>query len=135
MSKGAETIREAEAAGHELRDVNFRPIAAAAFGLAVVVGLVLLGMWILVGHLAAREARLSPAANPLAAENARELPPYPRLQAAPINDLSQLRRAEDRILTTYAWANAEKGLVRIPIKRAMDLLAARGIHPKEEAQP
>jgi hypothetical protein len=125
--------RRSEAAGHELRDVSFRPIVAAAFGLTVVLGLVLLGIWLLFGRLAAREARLSPAANPLAAESARLLPPLPRLQAAPIDDLRRLRKAEEEILTTYAWSDAKKGLVRIPIERAMDLLAARGIHPSGEA--
>jgi hypothetical protein len=135
MSTGAETgHRSSETVGHELRDVSFRPIVAAAAGLIVVVGLVLLGMWALVGSLAAREARLSPAANPLAA-SARALPPQPRLQAAPIDDLRQLREAEDRILTTYGWTNVKEGLVRIPIEQAMDLLAARGIHPDSEERP
>jgi hypothetical protein len=135
MSTGVDSGRRSEAVGHELRDVRFRPIVAAALGLAAVVGLVLLGMWVLFGTLAAREARLSPAANPLAAGSARILPPRPRLQAAPIDDLRQLREAEEEILTTYAWMDADKGLVRIPIERAMDLLAARGIHRNREAEP
>jgi hypothetical protein len=133
MSTEVDPQRRSEAVGHELRDVTFRPIVAAAFGLTVVIGLVLLGMWIFFGDLAAREARLSPAANPLA-QSARELPPYPRLQAAPIDDLRNLREAEDKILTTSAWTNARKVTVRIPIKRAMELLAVRGIHPNSEAE-
>lgn len=135
MSTEAQMERSSEAAGHELRDVKFRPIVVATLGLALVVVSVLFGMWEYVGHMAAREARLSPPANPLAAESGRELPPHPRLQTAPIDDLRKLREAEDNLLTTYAWVDAEKGLVRIPIKRAMDLLVARGIHPKSEAKP
>jgi hypothetical protein len=57
------------------------------------------------------------------------------LQADPIYFLEQLREEEETRLTTYAWIDAEKGIVRIPIKRAMDLLAARGIQPRPEAVP
>lgn len=135
MSREADMERASEARGYELRDVNFRPVILAALGLTVVVVLVVLGMWVLYGSLAAREARRTPPANPLAAENARELPPFPRLQTEPIDDLHRLREAEDRILTTYDWADKKKRVVRIPIKRAMDLLVARGIQPKPEASP
>lgn len=135
MSTERDMQRGSEAAGHELRDVSFRPVVAATFGLTAVIGFVLLGMWLLFGDLAARAARSTPAANPLAAQSARELPPNPRLQTAPIDDLRRLRDAEHRILTTYEWVDAEKGVVRIPIERAMDLLAARGIHASPEAAP
>lgn len=135
MSTAADEKRRSEAAGHELRDVNFRPIVAAAAGLSFTLVLVVIGMWALFGSLAAREARQSTPANPLAAQSARELPPHPRLQAAPIDDLRRLREAEEKLLTTYAWTDAEKGLVRMPIERAMDLLAARGIHPHHEERP
>jgi len=135
MSAVADEKRRSEAAGHELRDVSFRPVMIAAAGLSFVLILVLIGTWALFTTLAAREARESSPASPLAAESARELPPRPRLQAAPIDDLRQLREAEEKVLTTYAWSNAKQGLVRIPIERAMDLLAARGIHPKREEQP
>lgn len=134
MSTELDMERSSEAAGHELRDVKFRPIVAAAAGLAFVVIFILLGMWEYVNHLATLEARLSPPANPLAVES-RQLPPHPRLQTAPIDDLRRLHESEKETLTTYGWTDAEKGIVRIPIERAMDLLAARGIHPKSEAQP
>ena len=43
---------------------------------------------------AAREARLSPPANPLAAAEGPRLPPQPRLQVHPVKDLRELREAE-----------------------------------------
>lgn len=133
MSMETGTEHRADAVGHEVRDVDFRPVVAASIGLAVVIVLVLVGMWVLFGDLAARRARLSTPANPLVAESGRELPPEPRLQAAPIDDLRHLRASEEKVLTSYAWVDADKGIVRIPIERAMDLLAARGIHPMNEA--
>jgi hypothetical protein len=115
------------AAGHELRDVSFRPIISAAVGLATVIVLVVIAMRFLFVYYAAREATSSPAPNPLAAEFARNEPPLPRLQTAPIEDLHKLRKVEDTLLGTYGWIDRDAGVARLPIDRAMDLLAERGL--------
>jgi hypothetical protein len=109
--------------GHERRDVVFRPIVAAGIGLALLIVAAAIGMNRLFEYLAAREAAESRPASPLAAGLAPRLPPDPRLQSAPIKDLEELRAAEDEILTGYGWVDREQGIVRIPIERAMDLLA------------
>ena len=41
--------------------------------------------------------------------------------------LKNLRATEDASLTTYGWVDRDTGVVRIPIERAMDLLAERGL--------
>ena len=53
------------------------------------------------------------------------LPPEPRLQAHPIKDLEELRKAETELLTTYGWVDKSAGTVRIPVARAIELLAQR----------
>jgi hypothetical protein len=53
------------------------------------------------------------------------VPPEPRLQVAPAEDLRALRAREEEVLRTYGWVNREKGVVRIPIERAMELLVER----------
>jgi hypothetical protein len=65
--------------------------------------------------------------------DARALPPLPRLQSAPIGDLRDMRAAEDQILTGYGWVDQPHGVVRIPIDRAMDLLAQRGLPVRQNA--
>lgn len=50
------------------------------------------------------------------------LPPEPRLQAAPREDLAELRRRQSRLLESYGWSDRGRGLVRVPIERAMELL-------------
>jgi hypothetical protein len=82
-------------------------------------------MWPLVGYYARREARQSPPASPLAASAPRE-PPEPRLQANPAADLAALRASEEARLHGYAWVDRAAGRVRIPIERAMALLATDG---------
>jgi hypothetical protein len=120
------------AAGHELRDISFRPIVTASIGLAVVIAVVFVAMRLLFSYYAMREAATSPPPNPLAAELARGEPPLPRLQAAPIEDLRRLRQLEGALLERYSWVDREKGIVRLPIERAMELLAERGLTASPE---
>ena len=42
-------------------------------------------------------------------------------------ELQQMRAAEDQILNSYGWVDQKKGVVRVPIARAIDLLAQRGL--------
>ncbi|HEY7724739.1 MAG TPA: hypothetical protein VH880_05365 [Anaeromyxobacteraceae bacterium] len=44
------------------------------------------------------------------------------------NRAESMRRAQLRRLSSYGWVDREKGVVRIPVERAMDL-AARGERP------
>jgi hypothetical protein len=114
------------AAGHELRDVSIRPIVRASIGLAALIVATLIAMRLLFSYYALRESAESRPANPLAAEFARNEPPQPRLQTAPIEDLRKLRKFEDALLSTYGWVERRKGIVRIPIEWAMDLTLERG---------
>jgi hypothetical protein len=116
-------------AGHEERDVQIGAVVRAAVSLAVICALTFAAMAALMGHLARREARLGPPASPLAATYAPKAPPAPRLQAAPIRDLEALRAREDALLGSYAWIDREAGTVRIPIERAIEILAAREAGP------
>ena len=75
---------------------------------------------------AAREARLSPPANPLAAAEGPRLPPEPRLQVHPIRDLRELRAAEDKLLDALRLGRpAAPASCASRSTRAIDLLAAR----------
>ncbi|MHB1023439.1 MAG: hypothetical protein ACYC46_04605 [Acidobacteriaceae bacterium] len=56
--------------------------------------------------------------------------PMPRLQpdkgdGAP--DLADLHAREDLLLNHYSWVDEKAGIVRIPIERAMQLIAERGL--------
>ncbi len=113
--------------GHESRDAYVRPIAIAFVGLlgATVVALAL--MYGLLSGFTAREERASQPVSPLAASYGRQAPPAPRLQVAPREDLRSLRAHEETLLHGYAWVDRQAGVVRIPIERAIELLAARGL--------
>lgn len=54
--------------------------------------------------------------------------PTPRLQVDDgLQDLAELHVREDLLLNNYSWVNSSQGKVRIPIERAMELLAQRGL--------
>jgi hypothetical protein len=51
----------------------------------------------------------------------------PRLETTPREDLQRFDRAEAGLTNNYGWTDRNHGVVRIPVKRAMDLLAQRGL--------
>src|SRR5580704_18289055 len=60
-------------------------------------------------------------------ENARVLPPAPRLQVAPRADLHAYCVEQDKLLNSYGWADEHNGVVRIPVDRAMELTLQQGL--------
>lgn len=111
---------------HEETDVNLRPVVIAGLALMIVLVVTAAAMFGLFRVMEFQEARMSPPPNPLAAAEGPRLPPLPRLQAHPLKDLDELRKAEHELLTSYGWVDKGAGTVRIPIDRAMALLAERG---------
>ena len=110
---------------HQEDEIVLRPVVFAGLGLIIVLILTGAAMFGLYHALAREEARLSPPANPLAAAEGPRKPPEPRLQTHPLKDLEELRKAENDQLTTYGWIDKSAGTVRIPIDRAIDILAER----------
>ncbi len=54
--------------------------------------------------------------------------PTPRLQSDDGNqEMADMHVREDLLLKHYSWVDREKGKVRIPINRAMELIAQRGL--------
>ena len=110
---------------HEERDLRVRLIVG--FGVALLgFGVASHGLIaVLFSSYSARETRRDTPASPLRA--ARVEPPAPRLQENPALDLDALRAREERELSTYGWVDRPRGTVRIPIERAMKLVAERGL--------
>src|SRR5712691_4817511 len=102
---------------HEESDVNVRAIFAFCAGLVAVGLAVHFGVWLMFRYLSSREAVREPIAYPLAAGQDR-VPPEPRLQTNPREDLRALRAREDALLHSSAWVDKSAGVVRIPIDQA-----------------
>ncbi|HKX30074.1 MAG TPA: hypothetical protein VJ302_20460 [Blastocatellia bacterium] len=125
------------AAAHEPNAVGISGIVKFIAWLAVAVLAIALLMWGLLRYFDARGARAEPRPSPLAGGD--RLPPEPRLQGAPGHsgsgpqDLRQFREQEDRLLRSYGWLDQQRGVVRIPVERAKQLILRRGLAPSTPA--
>jgi hypothetical protein len=117
----------------EHRDINAWAIYKFGIALALLCVLASALLFGLYRYFLARQG--GPMPKEMVNVDARRLPPMPRLQSAPISDLKDMRAAEDQILTGYGWVDQQHGVVRIPIERAIDLLAQRGIASRPQNEP
>jgi len=108
--------------GYEHRDIAVRTIFVLGAALIAVTVLAQVALYFQLGGLwRARQKELPP---PVPVASALQTaPPEPRLQTSPALDLKTLRDAEDAHLHSYAWVDRKAGAVRIPIERAMELVA------------
>jgi hypothetical protein len=111
---------------HEDSDVNVKAIATFAVGLVVSGVVIHVLVWLLFMYFSNEGTNVAPLF-PMAAAQATQLPPEPRLQTNPRQDLQQFRAHEDELLNGYSWMNRDAGTVRIPIDRAMQLVIERGL--------
>jgi hypothetical protein len=120
---------------HELSDADPRPILKFLVFL-VVITIVMAGVvGFFYNYLERREAAEKTARYPMSLLDAqRPLPPGPRLQTYPFQDIKELRQTEVPLLDSYEWIDRNAGTVRIPIERAMDVLAERGLPYRKPGQ-
>ena len=108
------------------RDIRLGPILKFGAGAAVFTALVFAGMWRLFDDLSYHsEQRDAAAATRFSA--ATNAPPAPLLQVNEKRTLQEQQAFEREQLSTYAWLDKPAGVVRLPVARAMDLVAERGL--------
>jgi hypothetical protein len=105
-------------------------------GLAVFGVVVYLAMYGLYNMLESSEKAHQPPLRPMATPQAdtrattpedTQTFPQPRLEENERTQIGPFIEEQDRKLATYDWVNKEKGTVRIPIDRAMELVVQRGL--------
>jgi hypothetical protein len=115
--------------GHETSDIHVRPLTALMVVLALVC---VLSLWLTRRMLTSYETtaeRLDAPVHPLAP--AQETPPPPLLQEHPGRDLAQYEQSVRQQLDSYGWIDKPQGIVHIPIERAIELTAERGLPARE----
>jgi hypothetical protein len=119
---------------HETSDVSIAGIFGFGVGLLVTAAIVHLLIFVLFRYFQSREDARVPAEYPLARSRDDRVPPEPRLQTDPRQDLIDLRAKEDEWLGSYGWVDKNAGVVRIPIEVAMRLTLERGLPSREETR-
>ncbi len=129
-------LRHTEVA-YEHSDLSALAILGFLAGLALVglvMHIILAGMF---SYLDTYTKRHELAANPLAPTTTVDLRnptpqvanefPLPRLETSELGQLDDKRLEEERVLNTYGWVDQNAGVAHIPIDRAMQLIAQRGL--------
>ena len=122
--------------GYERQDLGARGVFYFMAGLAVfgiIIYMIIFGMYrFLDTYETAHQPPMSPIMTPPADTRAvtpgeTQNFPLPRLEENERTQLRQIVEEQDRKLATYNWLDKDKGVVQIPIERAMDLIAQRGL--------
>jgi hypothetical protein len=109
--------------GYEKRDISARIVLISV---AILVVFTVASFIFLKGYLSLRFGRPEPEAATTGRE-AELTYAGPELLYTPDMGLPELLAAEDSVLTSYGWVYPDSGLVRIPIERAMSILAEKGL--------
>ena len=113
---------EAVQLGHEPEAVNVSRVLQVGAALAVVVVVAMILMVWLINALQRSEPTVRPAT---ALPPVDRAPPSPRLDPEQPAELQELRKSEERTLQGYSWIDAQQEVARIPIERAMQIMAEK----------
>jgi hypothetical protein len=116
---------------HEDRDIDARSILWFVAAM-VVAGVMIFGiLWWMRQSLESRVRASRPDA-PVSAKGRLRLPedaakiPAPQLETLPSQVRDRLTAEEQRLATTHGWVDRDKGIVRVPLDRAMELVLKEG---------
>jgi hypothetical protein len=109
-------------AGHEQSEVSVRMIVVS---LAILLVGTFLSAMLVVGIFQYFSHTYRPEET--AKQTKQQIPPEPRVEVEPWQQLQTVHAREDHILTSYAWVEKKEGVVRIPIDQAIDELSKKGL--------
>ena len=149
MSNETHPVNSPGNGGYERQDVGVAPVVYFLLALVVAGGLVHFIVSGLYSYLEKTSKAQQTPISPLvtnAPSDTRHLSadyrdylkqnfPAPQLEIDERNQLDKIRIDEAQTLSTYDWVDQKAGTVRIPIDRAMDLLAQRGLPVRTQTGP
>lgn len=116
---------------HEHRDVNVWAVGKVGIALILTTIASLVLMFGLFRYFEVREneAQIPPASTTTPPS---KLPPEPNLMfnQNESGNLQDIRAEEDKMVNGYGWVDQAHGIARIPVDRAIDLIAQRGFPPR-----
>jgi hypothetical protein len=117
------------------RELSVRGVVGFLIGLAMLAVVTFAVMWLLFGALQRQQVAHDPAPPPMAEAREQRLPPEPRLQRDPRQDLAAMRTQENRVLGGYGWVDSERGIARVPVDSALAIVARAGLPVWPEPAP
>lgn len=123
-------------AGYQRRDMSTAVVIAGALGLLCILGGVFLLVTVFESAVTGTPPSVSRPEDLIGGLTAapEPTPPAPALEAQPGQSLQPYLAAEQQKLSSYRWVDRQAGVVAMPIDRAMDLVAQRGL-PARDSPP
>jgi hypothetical protein len=129
--------------GYERQDLSAQSVFAFLISLVVGGVIVYFIVWGLYHFMDARQRARQPQLSPLVKQvetDTRIVSPdeikkfaAPRLERNERIEIKDFRLKEEQTLNSYGWVDEKAGVVRIPIERAMELIAQRGLSTTPKA--
>jgi hypothetical protein len=143
MSDELNLPQEHEEVAYERADLSPRGIFAFLIGLGLVLVLAYFAVKGMYGYLDSYQKQHQPPPNPLIGQtknDSRKVSnadiarfPQPRLETNERLEINDFRLQEENKLNSYDWIDQKAGIARIPIDRAMQLLAQHGLPTRPQA--
>jgi hypothetical protein len=121
-------------AGHEPSEVGIRRIFSFGAALVVMMVVVMSALWLVMGYFARDEKQLAANRPRLFNMDDPGLYPAPNLERDDEYEMKVYREEERAALANYGWVDPKAGIAHIPIDRAIEILAERGL-PKSGPKP
>lgn len=109
---------------YERRDLGIGILFVSLAGLGALVLLAAFAMTLFQDAAEGRARARDPQPSPMV--EAEVVPPQPRLESRSGEILGELRALESVQLGDHAWLDQQGGIARLPIERAMEIVAERG---------
>lgn len=132
--QGGPAEGEPHPSGHEGTDLALGPIFGFGIGLVVTALVVYLVLGVFMNRFV-KESERSKALEPRLFKDDTGQFPAPKNQVKPRIELAEFRERERKVLESYGWVDEKKGTARVPIDRAIDILAERGLPKVKNIAP
>jgi hypothetical protein len=130
--------------GFERQDLGSRPIYGFLISLVVIGVLVYYSVWGVFYVLESFYSKRQPPTSPMVQQpttstrtvepsTVEKTFPEPRLETNERGETNDMLLGEEQTLASYGWVDQNAGVVRIPITKAMQLIAQRGLPTKPAA--
>jgi hypothetical protein len=138
MTDELHPVNPAQHGDYERSDIGVKGVLYFLSGLAIAVALVYFIVDGLYSYLDKRSEAGQTSISPLVTNTPKDTRhiskdytenafPTPRLEEDERGQLNDIRLKEEQTLSSYDYIDRNAGTVRIPIERAMDLIAQRGL--------
>ena len=120
--------------GYEETDVQAGPLLVGVIALFVFLGIMAItGLWFY-NYFGLKEP--AAASEKMVSAGNKRVPPLDhRLQGFPVKDMESFRKGEDLQVENYHWKDKNAGVVALPIEKAMELIAERGLPTHSKLAP